>query len=86
MANHKSAKKRAKQTIVKTEQNKARKGEVKSAIKDLRAAIAKKDKAAAVKLLPGVQSLLAKLAQTSAINKPNASRKTSRLAESVAKI
>ncbi|MFN8370518.1 MAG: 30S ribosomal protein S20 [Bacteriovoracaceae bacterium] len=86
MANHKSAKKRAKQTIVKTEQNKARNSEVKSAIKDLRVAIEKKDKAAALKLLPEVQSLLAKLAQTSAINKLNAARRTSRLSERVARI
>lgn len=86
MANHKSAKKRAKQTIVKTERNKIRKTTVRSVIKDLRAAVEANDKKTAQELLPKAQSYLYRLAKHGAINQNNAGRRTARLAAQVNKI
>lgn len=86
MANHKSAKKRARQTVVRTERNKVYKTKAKNAIKTLRSAIRKKDKAKASSLLPSVQGILSQLARRRIIKKNTASNKTSRLATQIAKI
>lgn len=86
MANHKSAAKRAKQTIIKTERNKAQHSEVKTAVKKVREAIANNQKDAALKLLPEAQGLLRKLAKTGVIKKQTAARHTGRLARQVAKL
>lgn len=86
MANHKSAKKRAKQTIVKTERNKVRKTAVRSVIKAIRVAIEANDKKAAQELLPKAQSYLYRLAKHGAINQNNAGRRTARLAAQVNKL
>jgi small subunit ribosomal protein S20 len=86
VANHKSAKKRAKQNIVKRANNKAKTTKVKTAIKKLKDLIAAKNKTDAQKLLPEVQSLIAKLAKSPAMNKSVAARKTSRLTKQIAKI
>ncbi len=86
MANHKSAEKRARQTVKKTARNAQRKTTVKTAVKAVREAIASKDKAAALKLLPKAQSLLNKLAKVGIIKKQNAGRKTSRLVDQVNKL
>lgn len=86
MANHKSAKKRAKQTIVRTERNKARTGETRSAIKSLRAAIEANDKETAVKLVPRVQKLLSKLAKAGIVKQNTAARRTSRLVSQATKL
>ncbi len=79
MANHKSAKKRARQTITRTARNKADRSEVRSAIKKIRAAISENNKEAAKELLPKTQGLLRKLAKKGVIKVKNASRITSRL-------
>ena len=86
MANHKSAEKRARQTVVRTERNKVRKSKTKSVIKKLRAAIASGDKTTAVSLLPEAQSLLARLGKKGVVPKNNASRRTGRLAQQIAKL
>lgn len=86
MANHKSAKKRAKQTIVRTERNKARKTTSKSTLKAIRTAIENKEKEAATALLTKTQAVLGKLAKLGVIKPNKAARITSRLATQVAKL
>jgi small subunit ribosomal protein S20 len=86
VANHKSSVKRAKQTIKKTLTNRTKSSKTKSAVKDLRTAIAAGKKDEAKNLLEKVQSLLGKLGKSKAMNKKTASRKTGRLAASVAKM
>ena len=80
MANHKSAKKRARQTIAKNAINTEKRSAAKNLVKKVRDAIANKDKTTALELLPKTQKLLDRLAKHG-ILKPNAAaRKTSRLA------
>lgn len=86
MANHKSAKKRAKQTIIRTERNKAHRSEVKTAVKKIREAIAQGQKDAAIQLLPETQSSLRRLAKVGVIKQKAAARKTGRLARQIAKL
>jgi small subunit ribosomal protein S20 len=86
VANHKSAAKRARQSLKKMEQNKVRKSEVKTAEKNLRTALLEKDKDKAAELFPKIQSLLQRLAKSGITKKNNASRKTSRLADQLAKL
>lgn len=86
MANHKSAEKRARQTIKKNALNKSRSSKVSTAIKKVRAAIAAGDKKEAAKLLPEAQKMITRLGKTGVIKKETASRKTSRLASQIAKL
>lgn len=86
MANHKSAKKRIRQTLRKTEINKSKKGEVRTAVKKIREAMFKKDKDTALSLLPKTQGLLRKLAQNGIIKQNNASRKISRMASQISSL
>ena len=84
MANHKSSVKRAKQEKVRRMTNKTKTAKSRTAVKALKEAISKGDKAAAITLLSKAQSLLAKLAKSPAMKKETASRKTSRLTKLVA--
>lgn len=86
MANHKSAKKRARQTVGKTLRNKSRRTEVRSVIKKLRSSIESKEKEAASTLLTKAQSLLGKLKSAGILKAKTASRITSRLTSQVNKI
>lgn len=86
MAQHKSAKKRIKQTETKRMANKVKTSRVRTAIKALRAAIESKDKAQAESLMTKTQCLLAKLAKSSAMTKATAARRTSNLATQVSKL
>lgn len=86
MANHKSSVKRAKQTIKKTLQNKMKESRVKSAVKNLNAAIEAKEKSKALDLFKTTQSLITRLAQQGIITKGSAQRKTSRLMGHINKI
>ena len=86
VANHKSASKRAKQSVVKNERNKARKTASRSIVKTIREKISTKDKESALKLIPHVQSLLGKISQNGVIKKKNAARKISRLVKQVQEI
>ncbi|MBL6990829.1 MAG: 30S ribosomal protein S20 [Bacteriovoracaceae bacterium] len=86
MANHKSAKKRTRQTLDRTERNKARRTEVRTVVKKVVSAISQKDKEAALSLMNKVQKLFDKLAHKGVYKKNTAARKTSRLAGQVAKL
>lgn len=86
MANHKSAKKRIRQTETKRVNNKWKVSRLRTEIKKLRGFITEANKEEALKQFPVVQALFMKLAKTSAIKKATAGRKTSRLASQVAKL
>ena len=86
MANHKSSVKRAKQEKTKRMTNKVKTAKSRTAVKALKEAVAKGDKAQAIVLLTKAQSLLAKLAKSPAMKKETASRKTSRLTKLVASV
>ncbi len=86
MANHKSAKKRARQTEVRSARNTAQRSAVKSAIKNTRNAITEGNKELASKLLLSTQKLLDRLAKKGIIKSNTAARRTSRLASQVNKI
>ena len=86
MANHKSAKKRVRQTLLRTEKNKMHKSQMRTVVKQIREAIKKKDKDTAVKLLPSIQKVLAKLSQKGIMKKNAAARRTSRLASQISRL
>jgi small subunit ribosomal protein S20 len=86
LANHKSAAKRARQNKVRNENNKWKKSRVRTTIKKLYEAIDGKKADEAKALMLNVQSLLAKLAKTSAIKKATAARLTGRLAKKVSSL
>ena len=83
MANHKSAKKRARQSIVRNERNSVKRTVTKNALKALRTAIESKDKATASSLFIGAQKLFARLSKHGIIKPNAAARKTSRLANQI---
>jgi small subunit ribosomal protein S20 len=83
VANHKSAAKRARQAIIRTERNKQSKTRTKTVVKQIREAIAQSDKKTASELLPKAQSYLYRLAKTGVIKQNTAGRKTARLAKQV---
>ncbi|MFZ9000923.1 MAG: 30S ribosomal protein S20 [Bacteriovoracaceae bacterium] len=86
MANHKSAKKRARQAVKRTLVNKVKVSRVRTMVKNLRNAIADNNKEKALELAPKAQSLISKLAKSGIIKRENAARKTSRLAAQVANL
>ena len=92
MANHKSAEKRARQTIKKNERNTAYMSSVKTTLKKFYSALgeAKKSGAKDSEELKSTfinsQSMLQKAATKGIIHKNNAARKVSRLAHSVASL
>jgi small subunit ribosomal protein S20 len=83
VANHKSAKKRARQTITRNENNTIKRSATRNMVKKIREAISTKDKATATSLLPATQKLLARLAKHGIIKQNTAARKTSRLADQI---
>lgn len=83
MANIKSAKKRILVTRTKAARNKSIKSAVKTSIKKVEAAVAKKDKAAAVDALTAATTTISKAASKGVYHKNNAARKVSRLAKMV---
>lgn len=80
MAQHKSAKKRIRQTDKKTKLRKSQTSEVRTLVKKLRESITSKEKETANTHLKKVQSLLAKLVKVGNLKTRNASRRISRLA------
>jgi len=86
VANHKSAKKRIKQSEKRRVNNKVKTSRVRTEIKKLKAFITESNKDSAQKQLTLVQKLMAKLAKSSAMRKETAARKTGRLASQVSKI
>ena len=86
MANIKSALKRAKQAEVNRQRNKSVKSSVLTARKKVLEAIASGNKEEAAKLFRAYTSTLDKAAKKGVIAKNNASRKKSRVAQSVSKM
>lgn len=83
MANHKSSKKRAKQTVTRTLRNKVKTSESRTVLKAIRNAIQASNKEEANALLPKVQGLLGSMVSKGLVKKNNAARRTSRLAQQV---
>ncbi len=79
MANTKSAKKAARQTIKRTEINKSRRTAMRTTVRKVEEAIASGDKAAAAAALKAAEPVLVRTAQKGVIHKKTASRKVSRL-------
>ena len=86
MANIKSAKKRILVTRTRAERNKAIRSRVKTAIKKVDAAVAAKDKDAAVAALTAATAEINKATSKGVYHKNTAARKVSRLAVAVNKI
>lgn len=84
MANHKSAKKRAKQSEVKRLRNRSVKSQVKTAVTKLRTLVAT-DVDGAATTLKAAASTIAKAAKKGVLHKNTAARKISRLARLVNK-
>jgi ribosomal protein S20 len=83
VANIKSAKKRIKVTLVRTERNKAIRSKVKTAIKKVESAVAASDKQLAQANLKNAVVEITKAASKGVYHKNNASRKVSRLSKAV---
>jgi small subunit ribosomal protein S20 len=79
MADHYSALKRARQTVTKTTQNRTNKSRLRTALRSLREAIAKGDKAEAQKAYSVTVSVVDKGVQKGVLHKNTASRYKARL-------
>ena len=86
MANTKSAEKRHRQNLQQRARNRAHRSRLRTAIKNLRAAMASCDAAAAEALLAPTFSVIDKIAQKKIIHRNAASRYKSRLAHRVAEL
>lgn len=86
MANHKSAAKRARQTVVRNETNRARRSKVRSLTKAVDKAVAVKDATTATSALRMAEAGLARAAGKGTLHRKTAARKTSRLARAVKKV
>ncbi|MEX1060018.1 MAG: 30S ribosomal protein S20 [Methyloceanibacter sp.] len=83
MANTKSAKKAARQTIRRTAVNKARRTRLRSSVRKVEEAIASGNKEAAAAALKEAEPIIARTAQKGVVHRKTASRKVSRLAKRV---
>lgn len=83
MANHKSAKKRYRQSLRRKMRNAARKSKVLTITRKLEKAVKDKDKDAAKELLPKVVSTIMQVRSKGTFKKNTASRKVSRLSKLV---
>lgn len=83
MANHKSAAKRARQSVKRNELNRARRAKVRTLTKAVEKAVAAKDVPVAKTALKTAESALARAAGAGTLHWKTAARKTSRLAKSV---
>lgn len=83
MANHKSAKKRIRQTTRRTEVNGARRGSIRTSIKKVEAAIIAGDKDAAQAALKDAEPKMMRGAQLGVFHKNTVSRKVSRLSAGI---
>ncbi len=83
MANTSSAKKAARQTIRRTEVNKARRTRMRSEERRVEEAIAAGDGAAAAQALRKAQPVIARAGQLGVVHANTASRKVSRLAKRI---
>jgi len=83
MANTKSAKKAARQTVRRTNANKGRRSRARSYARKVEEAIEAGDKKAAVAALKEAEPVLARTAQKGLVHRKSASRMVSRLAKRV---
>ena len=83
MANTKSAKKAARQTVRRTAVNKARRTRLRSSVRAVEEAIASGNKEAAAAALKAAEPVLARNAQKGVVHRKTASRKVSRLAKRI---
>lgn len=83
MANTSSAKKAARQTLRRTEVNKARRTRMRSEVRRVEEAIAGGDQEAAAAALRQAEPVIVRAGQLGVVHANNASRKVSRLAKSV---
>lgn len=86
MANHKSAAKRARQSVKRNAVNHARKSRVGTATRKVEEAISKKDYKSAQDALRAAQPEIARAASKGAIEKKRAARRMSRLSARVKKL
>lgn len=86
MAQHKSAEKRARQTLKRTAVNRARKSRVRTAVRDVEDALAKGDAAKAKAALQKAQPELDRAVSKGVLKKNTVSRKLSRLTVRVSKL
>ncbi|BCX78834.1 30S ribosomal protein S20 [Campylobacter sp. 19-13652] len=83
MANHKSAEKRARQTIKKTERNRFYRTRLKNITKAVRVAVEAKDLSAATEALKVANKSIHSFVSRGFLKKQTASRRVSRLAQLV---
>ena len=83
MANTKSAKKAARQTVRRTAVNKARRTRLRSSVRKVEEAIASGNKEAATAALKEAEPIIARTAQKGVVHRKTASRKVSRLVKRV---
>lgn len=83
MANHKSAKKRIRQTARRTEVNGTSRSRVRTAIKKIEAAIALGDKPTALEAFKNAEPHMMRSAQLGIFHKNTMSRKLSRLSSAI---
>jgi small subunit ribosomal protein S20 len=83
MANTKSAKKAARQTIRRTAVNKTRRTRMRSSVRSVEEAIASGNKQAAQAALKEAEPVIVRTAQKGMVHRKTASRKVSRLAKRV---
>ena len=83
MANTKSARKAARQTIRRTAVNKSRRSEMRTYVRKVEEAIASKDAKAAAEALKQAEPRLARAAQRGIVHQNAASRKISRLTKRI---
>ena len=86
MANHKSAMKRHRQSLVRRARNRAVKTRVKNVIKDLRTAIDANDTERAATVLKEATSIIDRASTKGVLHSRTAARKISRLAMAVNKM
>lgn len=83
MANTKSAKKAARQTLRRTDANKARRSRMRGYARKVEEAIASGDKAAAQAALKEAEPVMARTAQQGLLHRRTAARKVSRLSKRI---
>ena len=86
MANTKSAKKAARQTVRRTALNKTRRSRMRSSVRKVEEAIAAGDRAAAVAAMAEAEPAIIRAAQKGIVHRNAAQRKVSRLAHRIAKL
>lgn len=86
MANHKSSEKRARQTIVRTERNRAEKSRIKTLRKKTLTAVAAGDKDSAAKASAELSSAVDKAAKKNVIHPNKAANLKSKTAKAIAGI